>query len=63
MQMPYILKKEPKARLVFVGGESMSNKLSKDREVYRTRAISLIKRFMVVESKSLISTPSSKVPP
>jgi HAD superfamily hydrolase (TIGR01484 family) len=30
--MPQILKEVPDAKLVFVGGESMSNKISKDRE-------------------------------
>ncbi len=41
--LPKILKKVPNAKLVFVGGESMSNKLSKDREVIAKKVKELIK--------------------
>ncbi|MBW2988794.1 glycosyltransferase [Candidatus Woesearchaeota archaeon] len=42
---PKVLKKVPDARLVFVGGQSMSNKLSKDREVIIERVNSLVKKL------------------
>jgi len=47
--MPTILKRIPEAKLVFVGSQSMSNKLSKDREVYQKRVIKLIKDLNLSE--------------
>jgi hypothetical protein len=35
--MPYILKKEPLAKLVFVGGKSLSNKIIKRKRYYRKK--------------------------
>lgn len=43
--LPKILKKVPNAKLVFVGGKSMSNKLSKDREVLIKRVKQLVKKL------------------
>lgn len=43
--LPIILKKVPNAKLVFVGGKSMSNKLSKDREFLAKRVEGLIKKL------------------
>ncbi len=40
-----VLKKEPNARLVFVGGKSMSSKISSEREKYVKRVNDLIKRL------------------
>ncbi len=40
--MPHVLKKVPDAKLVFVGGKSMSNKLSKDREILHDNILKLI---------------------
>jgi phosphoglycolate phosphatase (TIGR01487 family) len=45
MAMPGILKKFPGARLVFVGGKSLSNKISKDRLVYEQRVEALIRKL------------------
>lgn len=41
--MPQVIKKVPNAKLVFVGGESLSNKLSKDRAELAKRVKQLIK--------------------
>ncbi|MBA3064843.1 glycosyltransferase, partial [Candidatus Woesearchaeota archaeon] len=41
--MPKILKDVPNAKLVFVGGKSMSSKLSKDREILNQKVQQLIK--------------------
>jgi len=41
--MPKILKDVPNAKLVFVGGKSMSSKLSKDREILNQNVHQLIK--------------------
>jgi len=41
--MPRVLKEIPNAKLVFVGGKSMSNKLSKDREILDQKVHQLIK--------------------
>jgi len=43
--MPRILKLVPSARLVFVGGESMSNKISSAREKYVNEVKALVKRL------------------
>ena len=40
--MPKILKEVPEAVMVFVGGESMSNKLSKNRNELKAKVLSLI---------------------
>lgn len=43
--MPFVLKKVPEARLVFVGSESMSTKISNERQKYEYRVKALIKRL------------------
>ncbi|MBW2992239.1 glycosyltransferase [Candidatus Woesearchaeota archaeon] len=43
--MPQVLKKVPNAKLVFVGGESLSSKLSKSREALRKKVLQLIKEL------------------
>ena len=43
--LPLILEKEPSAKLVFVGGHSMSNKISNLRQVYSDRVNNLIKEL------------------
>ncbi len=43
--MPLILKEIPEARLVFVGGESMSDKLSKSRVALKKRVLQLIEEL------------------
>ncbi|MBN2141809.1 HAD-IIB family hydrolase [Candidatus Woesearchaeota archaeon] len=48
--LPSILKKVPNARLVFVGSESLSNKLSKDREALNIRLKDLIKELGLEEN-------------
>ena len=52
--LPIILKKVPNARLVFVGGKSMSNKLSKDREILVEKVKALIKKIKL--EKKIIFT-------
>ncbi len=52
--LPFVLEKVPEAKLVFVGGESMSNKLSKEREIYKTRIMDLIKELNL--SRNIIFT-------
>ena len=52
--MPDILKKVPEAKLVFVGGESLSNKLSKDRAKLKQEIDALIKKLKL--QKSIIFT-------
>lgn len=41
--MPKIIKEVPNAKLVFVGGDSMSNKFSKSRQVLKQKVLKLIK--------------------
>ena len=48
--MPKILKKIPEAKLVFVGGKSMSNKLSKDRQALIKNVKQLIKNLKLTKS-------------
>ncbi len=43
--MPLVLKRIPSARLVFVGGESLSNKISNSREKYAKRVKALVKKL------------------
>ncbi|MBS3109772.1 glycosyltransferase [Candidatus Woesearchaeota archaeon] len=43
--MPAVLKKYPEARLVFVGGKSLSGKISNDRKVYEKRVKDVIKEL------------------
>ncbi len=43
--MPHVLKKEPRARLVFVGGESLSSKISSSRQKYVKKVKDLIKKL------------------
>jgi L-malate glycosyltransferase len=43
--MPEVLKAVPDARLVFVGGSSMSNKISKDRQQYEEQVKSTVKEL------------------
>ena len=45
--MPQILKKVPEAVLVFVGGDSMSNKLSKSRQNLKENILSLIEELKI----------------
>ncbi|MBW2974844.1 glycosyltransferase [Candidatus Woesearchaeota archaeon] len=52
--LPDILKKVPNAKLVFVGGKSMSNKLSKDREVLIKKVNQLVKKLKL--GKNVIFT-------
>jgi len=52
--MPEILKKVPNAKLVFVGGESLSSKLSKSREILRQKVLKLIKELKL--EKDIIFT-------
>jgi sucrose-phosphate phosphatase subfamily len=48
--LPMVLKKFPDAKLVFVGGESMSNKLSKSRAALKENVLKLIKKLGVEKS-------------
>lgn len=48
--LPAIIKKVPNAKLVFVGAESLSNKLSKDREMLRQNIIKLIDKLKVKDN-------------
>ncbi|MBS3125989.1 phosphoglycolate phosphatase [Candidatus Woesearchaeota archaeon] len=43
--MPAVLKVVPSAKLVFVGGKSLSNKISKEREWYRERVEALVRKL------------------
>ncbi len=43
--LPKIIKKIPNAKLVFVGAKSMSNKLSKDREILAEKVKELVKKL------------------
>lgn len=43
--LPIVLKKVPNAKLVFVGGKSMSNKLSKDRGMLVKKVKDLVKKL------------------
>ena len=43
--MPLVLKSVPEARLVFVGGESLSSKISSERQKYVQRTKGLVKRL------------------
>ena len=45
--MPKILESVPKAKLVFVGGESMSNKLSKSRQELKEKILRLIDNLKI----------------
>lgn len=48
--MPTVLEKEPNAKLVFVGGESLSNKLSKSRNQLKNDILKLIEDLKIKNS-------------
>lgn len=48
--MPKILKQGENAKLVFVGGQSMSSKLSKSRQVYVKKVMDLIKELDIEDN-------------